>query len=113
MEKAIDFLDVILHLTLNPYEADWRKVGQAIFFFIERTGDAEFFCDFVLLSGHLYPNVGLMDGVAIHVYLHLRLEEIAIGFITHGLSFDPILMFDLIYLQDLIQFFKGDLIHFL
>lgn len=94
VEEAIIFLDVILHLTLNSYEANRRKVSQAIFFFVKRTRNTEFFGDFVLLSRHLNPNVRLMNGVAIHVYMYFGLEEIAISFKTHRLSFNSIPMLD-------------------
>lgn len=109
VEEAIIFLDVILHLALNSYEANRRKVNHAIFFFVERTRNTEFLGDFVLLSRHLDPNVRLMDGVTIHVYLYFGLEEIAIGFIADRLSFNSIFMFDFLYLQDLLQFFKSNL----
>lgn len=103
VKEAIDLLDIVLHLALDSNEVDWGKIGQAIVdLFVEGTWYAEFLGYFVLLSRHLYPNVRLMDRVAVEVYLHFGLEEVAAGFIIDRLCFNSILMFNLINLQDFI-----------
>ena len=110
VKEAIDLLDGVLHLALDPNEADRREISQAVVLLVEGTGDAEFLSDFVLLGGHLYSNVGLVDGVAVNVYLHFGLEEVAIGLITDRLCFNSILMLDLVYLQYFFKFFESYLI---